>query len=40
MISPSENPSSPTESRALLLLLVVVTIAFGWILAPFFGTVM
>ncbi|MEO8297122.1 MAG: AI-2E family transporter [Burkholderiales bacterium] len=28
------------ESRALLLLLVAVSVAFGWILLPFYGTVM
>ncbi|MBK9607661.1 MAG: AI-2E family transporter [Betaproteobacteria bacterium] len=40
MISPVDSPTAPVESRALLFLLVVVTVAFGWILAPFFGTIM
>ena len=40
MSSPAENPSAPTENKALLALLVAVTLAFGWILAPFFGTIM
>jgi len=38
MNSPSLK-SSRFESRAFLLLLVVVTLAFGWILWPFFGAV-
>jgi len=33
------HKSSRFESRAFLLLLVVVTLAFGWILWPFFGAV-
>lgn len=40
MSSPAENPSAPAESKALLVLLVAVTVAFGWILLPFFGTIM
>ncbi|MGQ0522369.1 MAG: AI-2E family transporter [Betaproteobacteria bacterium] len=31
--------SSPTQDRAFLLLLVVVTVAFAWILWPFYGAV-
>jgi predicted PurR-regulated permease PerM len=33
------NPSSPTQDRAFLLLLVIVTVAFAWILWPFYGAV-
>ena len=32
--------SVPIETRALLLLLVTVSIALGWILLPFYGTIM
>ncbi len=32
-------PPSSLESRSFLLLLVVVTLAFGWILLPFYGAV-
>jgi predicted PurR-regulated permease PerM len=34
------NASPATQSRALMLLLVAVTLAFGWILAPFYGAVL
>ena len=32
-------PTSSAEDKAFLLLLVVVTLAFGWVLAPFYGAV-
>lgn len=34
------NTSSATQSRVLVLLLVAVTLLFGWILAPFYGAVL
>ena len=34
------NASPATQSRALMLLLVGVTLAFGWILLPFYGAVL
>ncbi len=40
MNHPEDNASAYVENRALLLLLVSVTVAFGWILAPFFGTIL
>ncbi len=40
MKSHDENVSANRESRALLLLLVVVSLALGWILLPFYGTIM
>lgn len=35
-----EEPSSGLENRALLLLLAAVSIAFAWILLPFYGTIL
>ena len=40
MIPPEENVSAYLENRALLLLLVTVTFALGWILLPFYGTIL
>jgi predicted PurR-regulated permease PerM len=31
--------SSPTQDRAFLVLLVIVTLAFAWILWPFYGAI-
>ena len=40
-MKPSDrNPSDYLDNRALLLLLVAVTVAMGWILLPFYGTIM
>jgi predicted PurR-regulated permease PerM len=45
--SPGKPPSAPTdsprnylESRALLVLLAAVSLGFGWILLPFYGTIL
>jgi predicted PurR-regulated permease PerM len=38
MTTPNASPA--TQSRALVVLLVAVTLAFGWILAPFYGAVL
>ena len=35
-----ENPHAYLENRALLLLLVAVTLALGWILLPFYGAIL
>lgn len=35
-----ENPSAYLENRALLLLLVAVSLALGWILLPFYGAIL
>lgn len=40
MNSSDENASPYPENKALLLLLVVATLAFGWILLPFYGTIL
>lgn len=40
MNSPDENTSTYVEKRALLLLLVAVTIALGGILFPFYAAIM
>jgi predicted PurR-regulated permease PerM len=40
MNSADENAFSHLENSALLLLLVAVSLAFGWILLPFYGTIM
>jgi len=40
MIPPAENAAAYLENRALLLLLVGVTLALGWILLPFYGTIL
>jgi len=40
-MSPSnENVSAILENRALMFLLVVVSVALGWILLPFYGTIL
>ena len=37
-MTPSDEPAAaPLKQPALLLLLAVVTLAFGWILLPFFS---
>ena len=35
-----DNPHSYLESRALLMLLAAVTLGFGWVLLPFYGTIL
>ena len=40
MNSPDENTSTYVEKRALLLLLVAVTVALGGILFPFYAAIM
>ncbi len=40
MVQSDENVSAYLENRALLLLLVTVSLAFGWILLPFSGTIL
>ena len=40
MNAPEEPPQPTLESRALGVLLVVVSLALGWILLPFFGTIL
>lgn len=40
MNSSNENASAYLENRALLLLLVSVSLALGWILLPFYGTIL
>lgn len=40
MTRPDENVSAYLENRALLLLLVTVSLALGWILLPFYGTIL
>ena len=40
MKSPDEAASAYLENWALLLLLVAVTLALGWILLPFYGTIL
>lgn len=37
---PDKNGVAYLESRAFLLLLLAVTLALGWILLPFYGTIM
>ncbi|MDP1647665.1 MAG: AI-2E family transporter [Rubrivivax sp.] len=37
---PDENTPAYLENRALLLLLFAVSLAFGWILLPFYGTIL
>jgi predicted PurR-regulated permease PerM len=37
---PAPSPSAAPEKRALLLMLMVVTLGFGWILLPFYGTLL
>lgn len=39
-MNPSEKDPTTPESRALVLLLVAVSLAFGWILLPFFGPIL
>ncbi len=38
--SPLEDARSYLESRALLVLLIAVSLGFGWILLPFYGTIL
>ena len=40
MNDPDKNGAAYLESRAFLLLLLAVTLALGWILLPFYGTIM
>jgi len=40
MNSPDPTPHPSLESRALWVLLVLVSLALGWILLPFFGTIL
>ena len=40
MIRPDENVSAYLENRALLVLLITVSLALGWILLPFYGTIL
>jgi predicted PurR-regulated permease PerM len=40
MNSPDKNTSAYLENRTLLLLLLAVSLALGWILLPFYGTIM
>jgi predicted PurR-regulated permease PerM len=40
VIPPEENVPAYLENRALLLLLVTVTLALGWIVLPFYGTIL
>ncbi|MBW4048443.1 MAG: AI-2E family transporter [Proteobacteria bacterium] len=40
MIPPDDHSSAHSESAGLLVLLIVVSLTFGWILLPFYGTVL
>ena len=40
MTPSDEQASADLKQRALLLLLAAVTLAFGWILLPFFGSIL
>ena len=40
MLPPDEDIPAPVENRALLLLLAAVSIALGWILLPFYSTIL
>src|SRR4249920_3660236 len=40
MAQPDDNVSAYLENRALLLLLITVSLAFGWILLPFYGAIL
>ena len=40
MSSSDENASAHLENRRLLPLLVAVSLALGWILWPFYGTIL
>ena len=40
MLPPDENVSVSLENRALLVLLIAVSLALGWILMPFYGTIL
>jgi len=40
MMPPEERVPTYLESRALLLLLFAVSLAFGWIMLPFYGTIL
>lgn len=39
-MNPSDDPVASLKNRALLPLMVVVTLALGWILIPFYGAIM
>ena len=38
--TPPDDPRGYLESRALLVLLIAVSLGFGWILLPFYGTIL
>ena len=40
MTSPEDNAHAYLEKRGLLWLMLAVSLAFGWILLPFFGSIM
>lgn len=40
MTPSDENVSAYMENRSLLLLLVAISLAFGWVLLPFYGTIL
>ena len=40
MVRPDDNVSAYLENRALPLLLITVSLAFGWILLPFYGAIL
>lgn len=40
MRPPEETASAPSQNRALPLLLVAASLALGWILVPFYGTIL
>ena len=40
MTPPEDDTAAYVENRALLVLLVVVSLALGWILLPFYGTIL
>ena len=40
MLPSDEDVSASLENRALLLLLIAVALALGWILLPFYGTIL
>lgn len=40
MATPDDNPTNPLERRSLPLLVLGATLALGWILLPFYGTLL
>ena len=40
MIRPDHDLSAYLENRVLLLLLVTVSLGLGWVLLPFYGTIL